>query len=297
MGADACEVRVLAEESTAARLAKACCSRQRSFSSLEELDLTASSAAYQTGADAPDALPEAHGWLSFGAEVDWDAVALRAARDTAPTVSDFAGEVPDEDARTSAEEELMQLVGLDEAKRRLMEVARFARRKHELDPGCMPALTFAFEGPPGTGKTTVARIFARILGEEGVLAHPERFVEVGRADLVARYVGQTAPKVRQRREEARGGVLYIDEAYQLAEPGSGNDFGPEALAALVKGMEDMHSELVVILSGYTEPMRRMISVNEGLASRIAFTVPFEPYAVPECAHRRWGTASRSTPRW
>ena len=169
------------------------------------------------------------------------------------------------------------LVGLGPVKQQVIELVEYAARKRERDPAHMPALHLCMLGPAGTGKTTVARLVGEMLGEAGVLEHPERFVEVDRSKLVAGYVGQTALKTQRALAQAAGGVLYIDEAYELGGRHSGSDFGPEAIATLVKGMEDLRSSTVVILSGYTEPMKDMLAVNEGLVSRIGYFLDFEPY--------------------
>lgn len=187
-------------------------------------------------------------------------------------------------APRSAASLLDDLVGMEDVKRRLRDMAKFAAVKASRPEATPPMLHACFRGAPGTGKTTAARIYARMLSEAGALRKPDCFVEVDRADLVGEYVGHTAPKVRSVLKRARGGVLYIDEAYQLASSdGSPRDFGKEALSALVKGMEDERADVVVILSGYTKPMDDMISVNPGLRSRIGFYLDFPNYSGAELA--------------
>ena len=141
------------------------------------------------------------------------------------------------------------------------------------------SLHMVFSGNPGTGKTTVARIMARIYHSLGILSKGT-LVEVDRSGLVAGYVGQTALKTKKVIEKALGGVLFIDEAYAL-NGGSENDFGQEAIDTVLKAMEDHREDLVVIVAGYTELMEDFIHSNPGLESRFNRFLLFEDYSLGE----------------
>lgn len=142
-----------------------------------------------------------------------------------------------------------------------------------------PAMHMVFTGNPGTAKTTVARLFARIMRENGLLSRGH-LVEVGRGDLVGKYVGWTAQTVQKKFEQAEGGVLFIDEAYALVDDRSGS-YGDEAINTIVQEMENHRDDMVVIFAGYPDRMEEFLQKNPGLRSRIAYHVPFADYSVEE----------------
>ena len=182
--------------------------------------------------------------------------------------------------------DLHQLVGLTEVKKdvtSLVNLIKMAQRREEMGLP-MPPLSrhLVFAGPPGTGKTTVARLYGAVLAELGVLAKGH-LVEVARADLVAQYVGATALKTTEVFKRAVGGVLFIDEAYMLTSQsgGSGPDFGREAVDTLMKLMEDHRDQIVVIVAGYSKHMDDFVASNPGIASRFTRKIEFPNYSVSE----------------
>ena len=179
-------------------------------------------------------------------------------------------------------EELESLVGLTTIKEDVKELMAFVKiQKLRKDAGLKSvpvSLHLVFTGNPGTGKTTVARIIGRLYKQIGVLSQGQ-LVEVDRSGLVAGYVGQTALKTQEQIKKAMGGVLFIDEAYALAQ--KDDAFGQEAIDTVLKAMEDHRDDLVVIVAGYTKPMEKFINSNPGLKSRFNKYFEFPDYTIDE----------------
>ncbi len=183
----------------------------------------------------------------------------------------------------AALKKLKQLIGLTRVKEQVntfIQMALMNKRRQEHGMKTVSSSFHSlFEGNPGTGKTTVARLVGKIMFEEGILP-TDKYVEVDRTQLVAGYVGQTAKQTRKVLEEATGGMLFIDEAYDLVH-GNDDTFGREALDTIMKYMEDHREELMIIFAGYTEDMKKLLQQNPGMSSRVPNVFTFDDYSVDE----------------
>lgn len=180
--------------------------------------------------------------------------------------------------------DLNQLIGLKSVKEKVQDLLAYQKvQKMRMNNNLYSqknTLHLAFTGNPGTGKTTVARIVGRIYKKLGLLSQGH-FIEVSRTDLIAGYQGQTALKVKSVIERAKGGVLFIDEAYSITENEQSDSYGKECLTELTKALEDYRDDLVVIVAGYTRPMYQFFESNPGLKSRFNTFIEFDDYDADE----------------
>ena len=180
--------------------------------------------------------------------------------------------------------QLNDLVGLQNVKSKIADLISYHKiqqlRKNNNLATPQSTLHIAFTGNPGTGKTTVARIIGRMYKQLGLLSEGQ-FIEVSRTDLIAGYQGQTALKVKKVIEQAKGGVLFIDEAYSITENEHTDSYGKECLTELTKALEDYRDDLVVIVAGYIEPMQKFFNSNPGLKSRFNTFIEFDDYSNAE----------------
>ncbi len=183
-----------------------------------------------------------------------------------------------ENNKSKTKEGLDSLVGIKNIKEEINKIVNYIKICQKRK-GNLPMLHMCFTGNPGTGKTTVARIIGQIFKDEKILSKGE-FVEIHGRDLIGKYVGWTAKEVKRCVELAKGGVLFIDEAYSLNSDKRGS-FEDEAIATLIKEMEDNRNDLCVILAGYQEEMKELIKLNPGFESRIQFYIDFPNYTPEE----------------
>ncbi|MBQ8688378.1 MAG: AAA family ATPase [Ruminococcus sp.] len=192
-------------------------------------------------------------------------------------------------------EELNALTGLHRVKEELGSLINLIKVRKLREERGLPELTLSlhmvFSGNPGTGKTTVARLLAKIYSKLGIL-EKGHLVETDRSGLVSGYVGQTAIKTQKVIDEAMGGVLFIDEAYTLTAAAGSNDFGMEAVNTLLKEMEDHRDEFIVIVAGYPDEMEQFLESNPGLHSRFRTKIYFEDYKPDELLEIFRGTCKR-----
>lgn len=210
--------------------------------------------------------------------------------ETNPIVNQFfqsnsdKNQLPNDDSLEKVLKELNELIGLDNVKKDVSELINLLeiqkKRTSEGLKNTEITLHTVFLGPPGTGKTSVARLLSRIFKHLGFLSKGQ-LIETDREGMVAGFVGQTALKVDKVVEESLGGVLFIDEAYALTQNSLGNDYGAEAVNTLIKRMEDHRDDLALVVAGYTEPMKIFVESNPGLRSRFNRFFEFNHFSPSE----------------
>lgn len=191
----------------------------------------------------------------------------------------------DEQLLNDTMNQIKQMTGISKVKQEIQDLIKLVRYHREINKDILHTFSLhnVFMGNPGTGKTTVARLMARVFKALGVLERGH-LVECNRESFVAGHVGQTAIKTQQLINDAMGGVLFIDEAYSLVPVGNGHDFGKEAIEILLKSMEDNRGQFAVIMAGYTREMQVFLDSNPGLRSRIDNHVLFEDYSAQELGY-------------
>lgn len=206
--------------------------------------------------------------------------------DVFPEYKKYVTHVSEEEKQTQtsdAYKTLQEMIGLTQAKKVIDGAINYFRLQQEYKLRGIefnrPAMHMCFTGSPGTAKTTVARLVAEILKDNGVLSEG-KLVEVGRSELVGKFVGHTAPQVKEMFDRAKGSVLFIDEAYALVEDKKGL-YGTEAINTIVQEMENRREDTIVILAGYPQEMKSLLEWNPGMKSRIAFHVSFDDYTENE----------------
>lgn len=256
------------------------------FAAVDDVVSDSEAAFVNTCADELSALCEKDGLGSARPGVKADDFITRRPAPAQPEKAEETkeGSAPEPEKLEDLLAELEGLCGLEQVKKdvkSLLNLVKVRRLREEAKLPVPPlSLHLVFMGNPGTGKTTVARLLARLYHSIGVLSRGQ-LVEVDRSGLVAGFVGQTALKTQEVVRKAIGGVLFIDEAYALVNQENGNDFGHEAIEVILKNMEDHRDDLVVIVAGYTDLMEKFIHSNPGLESRFNKYFQFEDYTAPE----------------
>ena len=256
------------------------------FAAVDDVVSDSEAAFVNTCADELSALCEKDGLGSVRPGVKADDFITRRPAPAQPEKAEETkeGSAPEPEKLEDLLAELEGLCGLGQVKKdvkSLLNLVKVRRLREEAKLPVPPlSLHLVFMGNPGTGKTTVARLLARLYHSIGVLSRGQ-LVEVDRSGLVAGFVGQTALKTQEVVRKAIGGVLFIDEAYALVNQENGNDFGHEAIEVILKNMEDHRDDLVVIVAGYTDLMEKFVHSNPGLESRFNKYFQFEDYTAPE----------------